>query len=98
MRDLYYACNVFFDRTRKERYSLEEEKNINETKIIDALHTGIINTTADEYIVVDANKGDTLEWQWLNTPEEVTVQIYFQKKLLLYHHHFRLPSYTLMQK
>ena len=51
---------------------------INETKIIDALHTGIIDTTADEYIVVDANIGDTLEWQWLNTPEEVTVQIYFQ--------------------
>ena len=27
---------------------------------------------------MDANIGDTLEWQWLNTPEEVTVQIYFQ--------------------
>ena len=33
MRDLYYACNVFFDRTRKERYSLEEEKKINETTL-----------------------------------------------------------------
>ena len=33
MRDLYYACNVFFDRTRKERYSLQEEKKINETTL-----------------------------------------------------------------
>lgn len=33
MRDLYYACNIFFDRTRKERYSLEKEKKINETAL-----------------------------------------------------------------
>lgn len=33
MRDLYYACNVFFDRTRQERFSLEEEKTINETAL-----------------------------------------------------------------
>ena len=33
MRDLYYACNIFFDRTRTERYSLEEEKHINETAL-----------------------------------------------------------------
>lgn len=33
MRDLYYACNIFFDRTRTERLSLEEEKHINETAL-----------------------------------------------------------------
>ena len=33
MRNLYYACNIFFDRTRTERYSLEEEKHINETAL-----------------------------------------------------------------
>ena len=33
MRDLYFACNRIFDRTRTERYSLEKEKTINETAL-----------------------------------------------------------------
>jgi ELP3 family radical SAM enzyme/protein acetyltransferase len=33
MRDLYYACNIFFDRKRTERYSLEKEKTINESAL-----------------------------------------------------------------
>jgi ELP3 family radical SAM enzyme/protein acetyltransferase len=37
MRDLYYACNVYFDRSRTERYSIEKEKNINETSMLKAI-------------------------------------------------------------
>ncbi|HJM55481.1 MAG TPA: hypothetical protein QGI72_04465, partial [Poseidonia sp.] len=51
---------------------------IDDAKLIDALQMGVLNTSADEYMVVDANVGDTLEWQWLNTLEDITVQMYFQ--------------------
>lgn len=65
---------------------------IDETKFLDALHTGIINTTADEYMVVDANIGDTLEWQWLSTPEQTLVQVYFQNSTNEYSFNSTLSS------
>lgn len=33
MRDLYYACNTFYDEVKRSRKSLEEEKIINETAL-----------------------------------------------------------------
>ena len=33
MRDLYYACNTFYDTDKRPRYSLESEKEINETAL-----------------------------------------------------------------
>lgn len=33
MRDLYYACNTFYDTEKRPRYSLESEKEINETAL-----------------------------------------------------------------
>ena len=33
IRDTYYAANVFFDLNRRERYTLEQEKHINETAL-----------------------------------------------------------------
>ncbi len=33
MRDLYYACNTFYDVEKRMRYSLESEKEINQTAL-----------------------------------------------------------------
>lgn len=33
MRDLYYACNTYYDEDKRTRGSLEEEKNINENTL-----------------------------------------------------------------
>jgi len=33
IRDLYYACNTFYDEVKRERYSVTEEKVINETAL-----------------------------------------------------------------
>ena len=33
MRDLYYACNTYYDVEKRQRYSLECEKEINETAL-----------------------------------------------------------------
>ena len=54
MRDLYYACNVFFDRTRKERYSLEKEKTINETALFKVI--GLTIETRPDMITPDEIK------------------------------------------
>jgi ELP3 family radical SAM enzyme/protein acetyltransferase len=54
MRDLYYACNIFFDRERKERYSLEEEKRINETALFKVV--GLTVETRPDMITVDEIK------------------------------------------
>ena len=54
MRDLYYACNIFFDRTRKERYSLEEEKKINETALFKVI--GLTIETKPDMITIEEIK------------------------------------------
>lgn len=34
MRDLYYACNTYYDELKRPRFSLEKEKNINSTEAL----------------------------------------------------------------
>jgi ELP3 family radical SAM enzyme/protein acetyltransferase len=54
MRDLYYACNVFFDRTRLERYSLDREKKINETSLFKVV--GLTIETRPDMITIEEIK------------------------------------------
>ncbi len=44
----------------------------------DFLLSGYLQSTNDEYIVIDVDSGDTLEWQWLATTHETTVRMYHQ--------------------
>ena len=42
------------------------------------VHSGDVRVSEDEYIVFNASKGDTLEWQWLATTHAVNMQVYHQ--------------------
>lgn len=41
-------------------------------------HSGTLDTEHDEYVIVNASKGDTLEWQWLESSHDLNLQMYFQ--------------------
>jgi ELP3 family radical SAM enzyme/protein acetyltransferase len=47
IRDLYYAANTYYDRSRKERYSIEEEQGINVTSAVHVVGLGV-ETRPDE--------------------------------------------------
>ncbi len=51
---------------------------VDDSTDLDVLQSGVVNSTADEYMTIDVSNGDTLEWQWLDTTEETTVTVYFQ--------------------
>ena len=51
---------------------------VDDSTDLDVLQSGVVNSTADEYMSIDVSNGDTLEWQWLDTTEETTVTVYFQ--------------------
>ena len=53
---------------------------VNDSTDLNVLQSGVINTSADEYMTIDVSKGDTLEWQWLDTTEETTATVYFQNQ------------------
>ncbi len=44
----------------------------------DFLVSGYLNSSSDEFIVIDIQEGETIEWQWLAATNDVTVQLYHQ--------------------
>lgn len=42
------------------------------------LVSGLIEDSSDEFMVVNLQKGETVEWQWLASTNEVSVQMYHQ--------------------
>ncbi|MDB2637192.1 hypothetical protein N9Y01_01470, partial [Candidatus Poseidonia alphae] len=48
---------------------------VDDSTDLDVLQSGVVNSTADEYMSIDVSNGDTLEWQWLDTTEETTVTV-----------------------
>ena len=42
------------------------------------VHTGDVEVAEDEYMVFNASKGDTLEWQWLASTHTTNLQVYHQ--------------------
>jgi hypothetical protein len=42
------------------------------------LQSGLVNSEEAEYAAIEVSAGDTIEWQWLFTSTEVSVQLYHQ--------------------
>ena len=54
MRDIYYACNVFYEEEKRERLSLNEEAEINKTALFKVIGNTI--ETRPDKITVDEIK------------------------------------------
>ena len=54
MRDIYYACNVFYDEEKRERLSLNKEAEINKTALFKVIGNTI--ETRPDKITVDEIK------------------------------------------
>ena len=51
---------------------------LNASQSMVAIHNGVVESSADEYVVINASKGDTLEWQWLMSNHATDVRMYHQ--------------------
>ena len=54
MRDIYYACNVYYDENKRDRYSLETEKQLNQTALFKVI--GLTIETRPDCITIDEIK------------------------------------------
>ncbi|MBL6743340.1 MAG: hypothetical protein ISP83_03070 [Candidatus Poseidonia sp.] len=65
--------------------------------LVNLHHSGILDSEHDEYVTVNVSLGDTLEWQWLETTDDVTLQMYFQNsttETLLYNDHHLTDAFS----
>lgn len=51
---------------------------LNASQSMVAIHNGVVESSTDEYLVINASKGDTLEWQWLMANHATDVRMYHQ--------------------
>jgi len=51
---------------------------IGSTQDLDFRISGHLDSTNDEYIVIDVQAGDSVEWQWLATTRAISVRMYHQ--------------------
>lgn len=60
-------------------------------------HSGILDSEHDEYVTINVSIGDTLEWQWLESTDDVNLQMYFQNsttETLLGNEHHLLDAFS----